>query len=85
MRSRHGFSSEYSLVQVAKAHCAEFLGYCEVSSEEATSRLTPGLWLVSQQMQVMEACNDLHSWLLNSQRASCCFCRCGSMRGSALW
>jgi hypothetical protein len=34
-------------MQVAKAHCAEFLGYCEVSSDEATSRLTQGLWLVS--------------------------------------
>ncbi|KAL6749507.1 kinase-like domain-containing protein [Haematococcus lacustris] len=32
--------------KVAKAHCAEFLGYCEVAAEEATSRLTSGLWLV---------------------------------------
>ena len=36
-------------VYVAKAAAgsvAEFMGYIEVSEEEASSRLTPGLWLV---------------------------------------
>jgi hypothetical protein len=32
--------------KVAKNHVADFLGYCEVAPDEATPRLTPGLWLV---------------------------------------
>ncbi|KXZ43807.1 hypothetical protein GPECTOR_80g167 [Gonium pectorale] len=32
--------------RVARGHCADFLGYCEVADSEATGRLTPGLWLV---------------------------------------
>lgn len=32
--------------RAAKGHTAEFLGYCEVSDAQATTRLTSGLWLV---------------------------------------
>ncbi len=32
--------------KVAKSHIADYLGYCEVTKEEASGRLTPGLWLV---------------------------------------
>ncbi|GLI68475.1 hypothetical protein VaNZ11_012901 [Volvox africanus] len=32
--------------RVARGHCADFQGYCEVADSEATGRLTPGLWLV---------------------------------------
>lgn len=33
--------------RAAKGHTAAFLGYCEVSDAQATTRLTSGLWLVS--------------------------------------
>ena len=33
--------------KAAKGHCADFIGYCTVTPEEATPTLTPGLWLVS--------------------------------------
>lgn len=33
--------------RVAKGSIADFLGYCEVEEDDATSRLTEGLWLVS--------------------------------------
>ena len=33
--------------RVAKRHCAHFLGHCYVTEEEATPRITQGLWLVS--------------------------------------
>jgi hypothetical protein len=33
--------------KAAKGSIAEFLGYCEVASNEANYRLTEGLWLVS--------------------------------------
>ncbi|KAG2422260.1 hypothetical protein HXX76_016174 [Chlamydomonas incerta] len=32
--------------RVARGHCADFLGYCEVAESEANVRLTAGLWLV---------------------------------------
>lgn len=32
--------------RVARGHCADFVGYCEVAEHEATPKLTPGLWLV---------------------------------------
>ncbi|PNW72528.1 hypothetical protein CHLRE_16g688526v5 [Chlamydomonas reinhardtii] len=32
--------------RVARGHCADFLGYCEVADSEANVRLTAGLWLV---------------------------------------
>ncbi len=32
--------------RVARGHCADFLGYCEVDDSEANPRLTAGLWLV---------------------------------------
>jgi len=32
--------------KAAAGSVAEFMGYIEVSEEEASSRLTPGLWLV---------------------------------------
>ncbi len=31
---------------MAKGHCADFIGYCTVADKEATSSLTPGLWLM---------------------------------------
>ncbi len=34
--------------KVAKGHCADFLGFCEVSPGRATSKLTSGLWLVRE-------------------------------------
>ncbi|KAG2490289.1 hypothetical protein HYH03_011241 [Edaphochlamys debaryana] len=32
--------------RVARGHCADFVGYCEVADSEASVRLTAGLWLV---------------------------------------
>jgi hypothetical protein len=32
--------------RVARGHVADFLGYCEVAADEASARLTQGLWLV---------------------------------------
>lgn len=32
--------------RAAKGHTAAFLGFCEVSESQATTRLTSGLWLV---------------------------------------
>jgi len=32
--------------KVARSHCADFIGYCEVAPDEATPRLTSGLWLM---------------------------------------
>lgn len=34
--------------RVARGHCADFLGYCEVDDSEANPRLTAGLWLVGR-------------------------------------
>ena len=32
--------------KVARGHCADFLGYCNVSDQEANPSLTAGLWLM---------------------------------------
>jgi hypothetical protein len=34
--------------KAAKGCIADFMGYCEVEPEEATMRLTSGLWLVRE-------------------------------------
>jgi hypothetical protein len=38
--------------KAAKGCIAEFIGYCDVEPEEATSRLTQGIWLVSSSMRL---------------------------------
>ena len=35
--------------KAAKGSIADFVGYVEVDDEEATAKLTQGLWLVSEQ------------------------------------
>lgn len=47
--------------KAAAGSVAEFMGYIEVSEEEASTRLTPGLWLVRGGLaSVAELCARLH-------------------------
>eukprot|EP00798_Chlamydomonas_sp_ICE-L_P000832 gene832-33563_t len=45
--------------KVAKGFCADFVGYCEVSKDESTARLTSGLCATSNAQATNQVCKDL--------------------------
>lgn len=57
--------------RVARGHCADFLGYCEVSEEQATARLTAGLWLVSGYSTLQPGTPEGWATLCIRARAAC--------------